>query len=302
MSRLRQFVLSLALMAGFSVPAQNPPLPPAAVPFPGPASLIPSATQMKSPVDFFRQLLALSPAERLTALTNRPPETRARILTKVNEYLALDPDERELRLRATELRWWLIPMLRAPAAERTARLANAPGDLRPLIESRLEQWTILPPPLQKEILANEQALHYFALVETTNQSAPNHPEPKAASLFSQFFELTPVEKQRTLNTLTESERAQMQATLKAFEKLPLQQRRTCVRNYAKFATMDAVERAEFLKNAESWSKMSRKERQTWRDLVQTVPIWPPMPMDYSQPPMPPLPPGVPRPGVATNAN
>jgi hypothetical protein len=39
--------------------------------------------------------------------------------------------------------------------------------------------------------------------------------------------------------------------------------------------MSDAERAEFLKNAESWAKMSPQERQTWRDLVARIPLWPP---------------------------
>jgi hypothetical protein len=82
--------------------------------------------------------------------------------------------------------------------------------------------------------------------------------------------------------------------LQSFEKLPPPQRRQCVLNYAKFAGMSETERAEFLKNAENWARMSPTERQTWRDLVKNVPIWPPMP------PMPHPMSGFPRPSMATN--
>ena len=58
-----------------------------------------------SPVAYFRKLLAMSPQQRESALAKKSPAVRARILAKVNEYIALDPDERELRLRATEVRW-----------------------------------------------------------------------------------------------------------------------------------------------------------------------------------------------------
>ena len=87
--------------------------------------------RMQSPVDFFRQLLAMTPAERVASLTNRPPEARARILAKVREYQALGPDERELRLRATELRWYLTPLLRTAAGgTRGAAGAGAGGFAR----------------------------------------------------------------------------------------------------------------------------------------------------------------------------
>ena len=52
--------------------------------------------------------------------------------------------------------------------------------------------------------------------------------------------------------------------------------------------MSALEKQDFLKNAERWSQLSPKERQTWRDLVTHVPEWPPMPPDL----MPPLPPHI----------
>ena len=54
----------------------------------------------------------MTPDERDDFLTNRPPKIRAGILAKIAEYEALDPNERELRLRATELRWHLMPLLR----------------------------------------------------------------------------------------------------------------------------------------------------------------------------------------------
>ncbi|HZL13665.1 MAG TPA: DUF3106 domain-containing protein [Verrucomicrobiae bacterium] len=257
--------------------------------------------QHKSPVDFFRQLLAMTPDERAKFLTNRPPEIRARILAKVNEYEALDPNERELRLRATELRWYLMPLLHASPTNRAARLAQVPDNIRDVVENRLTEWSILPPSLQQEFLENERILRYFTHVDLSNNPAENfwrepsdadrahwnalsEPERKQVMAgFNQFFELTPDEKQSALNTLSESERRQMEKTLQTFEKLPPAQRDECVRAFTKFANMSASEQAEFLKNATRWSEMSPSERHTWRDLVVNVPQWPPLPIGFSVP-------------------
>jgi hypothetical protein len=242
----------------------------------------------------------MTPMERANSLTNRTPEARARILAKVREYQILGPDERELRLRATELRWWLTPLLRSPATSRDARLAQVPDNLRSLVQSRLTQWDILPPTLQTEFLANDKALHYFTRVETNNIDASPE-QQNIAKQFNQFFELTAAEARQTLNSLSEAERDQMEKTLKSFEQLPPQQRLQCIRNYAKFAGMSSAERAEFLKNAERWSQMSPQERQTWRDLVQLIPQWPPMPPPAVPPNLiPPRSPKSPRPSMATN--
>jgi hypothetical protein len=290
MSRLRTAIFCLAAgMAVFSATAQTPAAPPLPPPAP-------------SPVKFFRELLTLSPADCNNALTNRTPEARAKIMAKVREYRKLDPNECELRLRATELRLYLTPLFRAAPADRAARLALVPEDLRGLVTSRLAQWDLLPPALQKEFLDNDRTVHYFAHVETTNSLAVTPEARKISGQFEQFFELTEAEKQQALGTLSDAERAAMEKTLLSFEQLPAQQRLLCVRNYAKFAEMSRPERAEFLKNAERWSQMSPAERKSWRDLVAHVPEWPPLPS--AGPPLPPLPthtiPKTARPAVATN--
>ena len=282
---------------------------------PAPPPPLPSS---HSPVDAFRQLLALPARERELSLSNKPPEVRARLLAKVREYQTLDPNERELRLRATELRWYLLPLLRLSPTNRPAQLVNAPEELRGLLVSRLEQWDALPPESQQEFLDNERTLRYFAHVDATNPAAPGrHPEPGSADQarwdalseterqritdqFNRFFELTPDEKQKTLGTLSPDERAQMEKTLQAFSSLSAVQRSQCIRAYAEFAGMNPQDRAQFLKNAERWSQMSPNERKAWRDLVAEVPQWPPLPV--ASPPMPSGPKAGPRPKaqVATN--
>jgi uncharacterized tellurite resistance protein B-like protein len=300
MSRMRQSFFCLAAATVVFTASAQTPTPVSVKNFPAATNLLPIVPVVQSPVNFFRQLLAMSPAERNNSLTNRTPEARTRILAKVREYQSLSPDERELRLRATELRWYLMPLLRAPAAEREAGLAQVPEDFRALAKTRLAQWNLLPPPLQQEFLANDKVLHSFAHVETANAPVASPEQQKIAEQFKQFFELTPAEKQQTLATLSEAERAQMQTTLQSFAQLPPQQRRQCVLNYAKFAGMSGTERAEFLKNAESWSRMSSKERQTWRDLVAHVPMWPPAPAIVPQNLIPHATPKIPRTSVATN--
>ena len=239
-------------------------------------NLVPPPPQ--SPVNSFRQLLSMSPAERNKLLADRPPQARAHIMAKVREYLALGPDECELRLRATELRWYLMPLLQMPPTNRTVRLAQVPPALQKLVKMRLAEWDLLPPGLQKEFLASDRTLNaVVAHVETPNPPSPDPRQQKIAEQFKQFLDLTPVEKQKLLGTLSGAERAQMEKTLTTFDGLPAQQRALCVQNYAKFAGMSDDERAEFLKNAESWSKMSPQERQAWRDLVSRIPLWPPMP-------------------------
>jgi predicted Fe-S protein YdhL (DUF1289 family) len=307
-------VLAAGQLAVFQLAAET------ATPVPAPQKLLsapanlplPSLPRVKSPVELFRELLAMTPAERENHLTNRPPGIRARILTKVGEYEALDPNERELRLRATELRWYLLPLLHESPPNRAERLAAIPEDLRTLVNNRLAQWDILPPPFQKEFFESERALRYFTRVDLPSgppvplmppgrgrHHGPHDPDlahwnalsedqrQKVTAQFNQFFELTPMEKKETLNTLSDAEQQQMEKTLETFGKLPPAQRLQCIHAFTEFAGLSAQEKQDFLKNAQRWSQMSPKERQAWRDLVTHVPEWPPLPSALIMPPMPP---------------
>ena len=292
-------------------------------------SLLPAATPTpppplpKSPVESFRELLTMTLDERKQAIANRPPDAQKQILAKVREYLALKAEDRESRLRATELRWYLFPMLNVPATNRTAQIAFVPPDLQPIVEDRLAQWDSLTPATQKELLDNELTSRYFAQFESSTPeqrtnllagisshrrvqleagmarwSTLSEAERRGiCERFDRFFELTPREKEKALKTLSETERQQMEKTLRLFEKLPKPQREMCVRAFEKFAGLSLEDRVQFFKNAERWVLMSQDERQAWRDLVAKVPTMPPPP-PAPPPPMPPRPPGP----VATNAS
>ena len=262
-----------------------------------------------SPINYFRNLLAMSPQQRENLLAGKSPAVRARILAKLNEYAALDPNERELRLRATELRWYLMPLLRASPSERDAQLAAVPANIRDVVKSRLLQWEILPPSLQQEFLENEHIVEYFSGVGATNNSgaeaglsdadqsrwnALSDDEHKAMiAQFNGFFALAPVQKQKALGALPAADRARMQKAMQIFDQLPEPQKDQCIQAFTKFAGMSPLQRTIFLRNAQRWAQMSPSERKAWGDLVDHVPQWPPMPV------APPMPPGV-HVGVITN--
>jgi hypothetical protein len=287
---------------------------------------VPPFPKMSSPVDTFRELLAMKLSDRKQFLTNRPPETQKRILAKVREYESLKPDERELRLRATELRWYLLPLMSLAPTNRAARLALVPEEQRPLVEDRLKQWDTLPSETQQELLSNEQTAEYFARLEAAatgeqrekilSQLSPERQAKLQAGMdrwrglseeqrqkklrrFNEFFELTPVEKEKALNLLSDAERRQMEKVMESYASLNPAQRAQCLRSFGKFTGMSLGERLQFLKNAERWKLMTPTERESWRNLVKMAPLLPPQPNSAPRPPAPPMPrrPGIP---VATN--
>jgi hypothetical protein len=289
---------------------------------------MPSVPILKSPVEIFRNLLAMTPAERKESLSNRPPEIQKKLLAKVREYESLRPDERELRLRATELQWYLQPLMSVPLTNRAARLERIPEDMRKLVADRLARWDLLPPPMQEELLNNDMTSRYFTQLESASADEKNKilaqmsPERRAKleagigrwralspdqrektlASFNTFFELTPEEKQKALGTLSSAEQRQMEKTLQSYANLTPQQRAQCIRSFEKFARMTLAERQEFLKNAERWKLMTPAERDSWRTLVRFAPMLPPEPSAVRLPPIPPAPKPFHRATVATNQN
>jgi hypothetical protein len=280
-------------------------------PRPSPVTLPPLP---RSPIDEFRLLLALDSEELGRTLAKKTEAEQKFLNAKLAEYNALTREERELRLRATELRWYLRPLMSLAPANRSERLATVPDDYRALLEQRLKQWDLLLPDVQKEFLENEWTIHYFLRLESSTGAAQNammndfSPErrqrleaelsrwralpqerrQRMCDHFQQFFELSSRDKEKTLGVLSDAERREMEKTLRAFEQLPPDQRRLCLNSFRKFANMTAEEQIQFLKNVDRWKTMTLSERATWRSLVDRLP---PLPPGFGQPP---LPPGFPR--------
>jgi hypothetical protein len=298
--------VALGLKAGFSHRAADLPIPP----LPSPAAPTSLPPLPPSPVEGFRHLLDLEEPAQQRALAECPEPQRHLLAAKLLEYRLLPPDERALRLEATELRWFLRPLMLTPPPRRADLLAAVPGKYRAMIEDRLRQWDQISAATQSEILQNESAIGYVlrwrtgtpaeqdsarqemtpARRETLDhelarwRALPAESRDRMSQQFQQFFELPGKQQQKTLQGFPEDERRQMETTLQAFARLPSEQRRLCVSSFRKFAELSPAERAQFLSSADRWKSLSPAERETWRKLVALLPPLPPGP---NEPPLPP---------------
>lgn len=265
-----------------------------------------------SPIAYFRELLAMKPDERDRALGDKTLEQRQIILSKLREYKGMSPEERELRLKITEVRWYLAPLMKLSPVERLKSLAAIPAADRELIERRLKIWDEIPPQLQKEFLNNEAVISHILRTPEEREASiyqfspdkcqklqqelaqwtqlPADKRQQMCDRFNQFFALDEDEKKKTLGTLSLVERQQMEKTLQSFESLPPQRRAKCIESFGKFTQMRPEEREQFLKNAERWQSMTPSERLAWREIVQKGPATPPPPLPPGMRLTPPAPP------------
>ena len=262
----------------------------------------------RSPVDRFRELLAMNPAERKQSLAGRAPQTQSQILAKIREYESLGPNQRELRLKGTELYFWLAPLMNTPAWKRPPLPAFVPQSVRREIETRLQAWDEISASKQQELLTNAAAIQFFTELNTGPpplppasaaqqakldrgilqwQALPRSQQQKITARFRRFFDLTPEEQQEACNTLSEPERRQIERTLAKFENLSRADRAKAISSFQKFASLTLNQRRQFLRNAELWKLMPPDKRQNWRDLVNEFHEQPPSPPGLEAPPFPP---------------
>lgn len=269
-----------------------------------------NTTLPKSPVAIFRELLAMSPEERQAAIAIRPPDAQKRILEKLTEYEILPGELREQRLRETELRWYLRPLMDEPRTNRAARLVLIPAEERSLVEDRLQAWDLVPQQLQQEWTNDDMIADYFSQIQSAPeqrevilsnvppeqraelekglarwQQMSNDERQKALFGFNSIFAVPPAEEEKTPVTVSDEERQQMKQSLDAYKNLSPAQRQQCIHSFERFTAMSVAERNQFLRNAERWNEMTPEQRQKWRDLVSTAPIMPPIP----EAPLPKLP-------------
>jgi hypothetical protein len=302
---LRSLIIVVSVASGMAQVVEPPTVRPAA---PAQSTRVPQPPPVPpSPVQVFRDMLAMTPEQRAKAMEGRHPKTREVLASKLKEFEALKPEERENRLRTMELRSYLLPLMSMAPSNRVLRIQGLPERDRPLIEERLRLWDKLSAEQQRDVLECEPALAAYAStgrmstsgmvspLSTNQQERINnstayliklHPEKRAELYqnFQGFFELSEKEKAKALDsihTLSDGERRQMERTLETFDRLPRAQREQCIEGFQKFTALSREEQGQFIRSAARWQAMSPRERQIWRSLVAGKAV-----------PQPPLPPGL----------
>ena len=266
-----------------------------------------------SPIAQFRAWLTNSPETLQVALAARSPRSRRAIEDKIREYKSLAPEERERRLTATELQWYVTYLTPLARPQRDIALRQIPVIWQPMVMERLAAWDKMSPELQNEARSHPLVMEYVSApadkkevvlksLSAEQNSAlrqrlarwqflPAMERTRLNERLDEFFSMPSEKQQRTLNNFSDAERKNMEKTLESFRTLSREQRDVCIKSFAqfaqKFAAMDEAEKIVFLKNAERWQEMSPSDRDMWRQIVAIVPPMPPVPAP--RPPTPPLP-------------
>lgn len=266
-----------------------------------------SGSAERNPVAVFRGLLAMRTEARVAELSTKPERLRAVLTTRLRDYDALPAAEREARLLATELRYYLNPLLTTIPATRATQLAAVPENFRALVVERLAAWDKLPAEIQREVLVDERMRQAMTRPAVVGAFPPLPPglQPKVPdnlaqwqalnaqqreqllNNFTHYFRLDERAKTRVVAALPEPKRAEAARTLDQFEHLSAEERAACLSALKQLGQMTPEQQAQFYTNAEKWKQMPELERARWRKVVVEFPPLPP-----GAGPQPPLPPGL----------
>src|SRR5260370_7078816 len=142
--------------------------------------------------------------------------------------------------------------------------------------------------LTNAVSTNVTRLRWVMLKHTINNwnQLPPRVREELTNKFDDFFQLKPTEIQRAAKILSPEERAQISATLQKFGNLTANQRAQCIQSFGKLPAMSDSQRQLFFQNADRWKMMTPRERDEWRNLVETPPSLPPFPANPPRPRIP----------------
>lgn len=222
-------------------------------------------------------LLATNIAGREAWLAAKPAASRAAIEAKLREYEAMSPEQRDQKLRASQISWYLPPLIKMPATNRAAILGAIPEEDRKVIEMRLGQLSILPPPMLNQIVTNRNLLRWIDNGQpgASNALAQVSPDQKRLAeqvypVWKKLLELPPARRTEPLSKLNDTDRTNMEMTLNKLGNLSGEERAQARAGFKKFAELSASERESFLSSAKRWQDMSEKDREVWRNVAATL--------------------------------
>ena len=293
---------TMTVVAAENLRVPQPPLPPG-------AERLAMPPLPQSPVDNFRYWLSFSPKQREPLLATLPEAERKALLEKLAFYDSLPADVRNLRLRETQLHWQLLSLMKLPPAERKERIAQLSADNRAVVDERLRQWDALPADKQKTFLENEQVVGlYLELQETAPQergkvlsnlppevrfpleqrlqkwnTLPAAQRQELSDRFTVLFRSEESAQKKIVKGLPDDVRKPVEKLMEQLEGMPPNDRKKCTAALNKFLKMSPDEQRQFLQNATRWQKMSEKEHNAWRQVVNKVPQLPPLPPGMEPP-------------------
>lgn len=270
-----------------------------------------------SPISKFRTILNWSPEERSQFVKKQPANVQRILERKIMEYEALSESQREFRLIATELHFYLDPLLVGNRNIDPSAVQEVPPHLRKYIDQSVGFWNRIKPAHRDLLLAKKEAVSYLISISSRLYDLEKlmpKPAPEWDNLYN-FLQLPHNKQLSFMKAYQIKPSIEMEKLLVAFQGLEDEEKRNCAHAFVCYLSFPNNLKTQFVDGLAEWSQKKPSERSIWREIASKYPrirpvpvppgsninqqaqIYPPFPVEKQSssrawspaPPMPPLP-------------
>lgn len=270
-----------------------------------------------SPISKFRTLLEWTPEERTQFVKKQPANVRQILERKILEYESLSDSQREFRLIATELHFYLEPLLIDNRDIDISTVQDIPDHLRKYIDQSVAFWNRIKPAHRDLLLAKKEAVSYLISISSRLYDLEKL-MPKPAPEWDNLYHFLQLPHKKQLSFMRASgiqPSPEMSNLLKAFQGLEVEEKRNCAHAFVCYLSFPDQLKTRFVDGLAQWSEKKPSERSIWREIAgkypkirpvpvppgsqinQQVQVYPPFPVENQRtpkawlpsPPMPPMP-------------
>nr|MBI1231025.1 hypothetical protein [Cytophagales bacterium] len=232
-----------------------------------------------SPIEHFRFILNLSSEDLEKYIVRQKPHVQAILRKKVEEYASLSIAEKDFRLRATELHYYLDSLLEHNSTVSLASLPPLPESLREEIMRAVHFWNNLSN-AQRDLLFTKKATISY-LVSLSSENAPPMPvnRPAMSSEWANLYHFLqlPYEKQKDfLGSHKLNKAPKMQKVLEAFSKMSMDEKERSANALVCFLSFPRDLQDRVSDGLTHWNSLDPSERTVWREIAGRSPTIVPM--------------------------
>ncbi len=248
-----------------------------------------------SPISHFRQLLELNTQQREAIILRQEPSTRRILERKLEEYASLSEGEKEFRLFATELHFYLEPMIGRDSSIEKIPADRIPDSIIPHLRTAMDFWNQLPVSQRDLLLSKKKAITYLITLtySSARLSAIVPEQSDEWESLNRFLALSLDKQKAFLNSYGLAGNTRIVQVLEKMASLSADQRDRSVHALTCYLSFPPAMKDRFMDGVHTWNSMKPTERTVWRQIADRYPRVKPAPLPFStqtaEGPYPPFP-------------
>lgn len=233
----------------------------------------------QSPVSHFRTILLKEKSERESFVIRQTPPVQSVLRRKIKEYEAMPATEREFRLTATELHYYLDPIFVDNRPVSTQSISGIPPHLKVYANRAVGFWNQLETAHRDLLLSKKEAVSYLVGISyrsKTLESLTPKPSKEWNGLYH-FLLLSEENQEKFCRYHGLQISPEMNELLGYLNKLDMEKRKRCAHAFVCYLSFPSDLKNRFQSGVNDWAAKKPYERSIWREIAGKYPKINPVP-------------------------